>query len=180
METFVEPRPFVRDPGYAEQRQASLEALDMETIDRPIVDIVKNLQALSFCFTLQSCYGHFVHTAQRDRNNTERLPDSGDVGSVTYRIAYIALCVENSAEGKDLFRQLAGMPALNPEYIQFGSAEWFWARHVNSYALQVEPRRYMSKDQICIGYPEALCIQEARDAFFAELRKITQVQSERA
>jgi hypothetical protein len=169
LETFVEPKPFVRNPEYTEQRQTSLEALDIETIDRPIVDIVKNLQAL--------CYGHFVHAAQRDRNNTERLPDSGDVGSVTYRIAYIALCVENSADGKDLYRQLAEIPAANPDYIQFGSAEWFWARHVNSYALQVEPRRYMNKDQITIGYPEALRIQEARDTLFSEIRKVIQVQS---
>lgn len=29
--------------------------------------------------------------------------------------------------------------AIEPDYLQFGSADWFWERWLNSYALQVEP-----------------------------------------
>jgi hypothetical protein len=146
--------------------------LDIGTIDAPIVDIVKSFQDLCCCFTLQSCYGHFVHADQQDQNSTEPLPTSDAIATVTYRIAYVALCLENTHAGRKLLEDLRDIPKADPEYIQFGSAGWFWAKHVNSYVLQVEPKRYMDKDQVTIDYQEALHIQEVRDRFFSELRRV--------
>ena len=150
--------------------------MDIDTIDAPIVDIVKSFQDLPCCFTLQSCHGHFIHAAQQDRNSTERLPISDGVAPVTYRIAYIALGLENSLEGKELLEDLRDIPTADPECIQFGSAEWFWARQVNSYVLQVEPQRFKDKDQATIDYQEALHIQEVRDNFFSELKGLLHEQ----
>ena len=150
--------------------------MDIDMIDAPIVDIVKSFQDLPCCFTLQSCYGHFIHEAQQDRNSTERLPISDGVGPVSYRIAYVALCIENSPEGKELLEDLRDIQTADPECIQFGSAEWFWARQVNSYVLQVEPERFKDKDQATIDYQEALHIQEVRDNLFSELRRLLHEQ----
>ena len=162
----------MENPRYLRDRREALKALDLHVIDRPIVELIEGFSVLPQCFTLQSCYGHFVHTGQQDRNNTERLHISDGSALVTYRIAYIALCIENSPEGKGLFEDLRDISAANPEFIQFGSAEWFWDRQVNSYALQVEPERYMDKDQVTIDYREALRVQDARDSFFSELRDL--------
>ena len=95
---------------------------------------------------------------------------------VTYRIAYVALCIENSSEGKELLEKLRTIPTADSEYVQFGSAEWFWAKQVNSYVLQVEPERFKHEDQATIGYKEALHIQEVRDNFFSDLRKLPDEQ----
>jgi hypothetical protein len=95
---------------------------------------------------------------------------------VEYRIAYIALCIEESSSGKALFDDFRGIPETEPDYIQFGCAEWFWKRQVNSYALQVEPRRYMTKDKVRVGYKEALDIERVRNRFFDQLNKLLQAR----
>ena len=172
METFTEPKDLVDDPRYDQHRQASLSAMDLDTIDPPIVNIVKSFQELHCCFTLQSCHGHFIYTAQQDRNSTEPLPISDRIATVTYHIAYVALCLENCPAGKELLEDLRQISQADPEFIQFGSADWFWDRQVNSYALQVEPKRYMNKDKVTIDYREALHIQEVRDGFFSEIRSL--------
>jgi len=172
LETFTEPKDLVNNPHYLQQRQTSQAALDIDTIDAPIVDIVKSFQYLPCCFTLQSCYGHFIHTGQQDYKSMERLPISDGVGPVTYRIAYVAFCLDNSPEGRELLGGLRAISVADPGYIQFGSAEWFWAKQVNSYILQVEPERFKDKDQATADYQEALHIQEVRDNFFSELRKL--------
>ena len=176
METFTKPKGFVENPHYLHQRQTSLATLDINTIDAPIVDIVKSFQDFPCCFTLQSCYGHFIRADQEDHKSTECLPISDGIGPVTYRIAYVALCLENSSEGQKLLEDLRAIPAVDPRYIQFGSAEWFWTRQVNSYVLQVEPERFKDNDQATIDYPEALHIQKVRDNFFSELRKLLLTQ----
>jgi hypothetical protein len=172
VETFTEPKAFVDNTGYLQQRQASLAAMDVHTIDAPIADVVTSFQNLLCCFTLQSCHGHFIHPAQQDRNSTERLPILDGIAAVTYRIAYVALCLENSAEGKELLEGLRHIPAVDPECIQFGSADWFWSRQVNSYVLQVEPERFKDKDEATVDYQEALHIQQVRDNFFSEIRRV--------
>jgi hypothetical protein len=53
---------------------------------------------------------------------------------------------------------------------QFGSANWFWERWVNSYALQVEPVAHRLQDEVILEPAEALHTQRARDLFFRELR----------
>ena len=169
METFTEPKDFVDNPGFREQRKKSLGKLDISSIDEPIIDIIENLAKLSYCFTLQSCYGHFLHNFRKDSHRIEPLPQSERITSVEYRIAYIALCIEVNECGMAFFKDLKEVPLIDAEYIQFGSAEWFWKRHVNSFALQVEPERYMTKDKIFVDYDEALHLQDTRNRFFAEI-----------
>ena len=174
METFTEAKDFVDSPDFLKQRQASLVAFRNVTIDAPIVDIVESINNLPCCFTLQCCYGHFLQAGQQDPNNFERLQSADSSAEVTYRLAYIAFCIENSPQGKRLYKDLSNIPVVDPDFIQFGSGEWFWHRHLNSYALQVEPERFMDKDQATIDYQEALRVQDARDNFYSELRTMLQ------
>ena len=174
METFTQPKEFVDNPHYRAQRQGYLDRLDMNTVDRPIVEIIDGFSKLPYCFTLQSCYGHFVHDFQKHPHNIEPLPDSDSILPVEYRIAYLALCVENSDPGRALFRDLEKIPAMDTVYVQFGSADWFWERQVNTYVLQVEPERYMMQDRAVIGYQEALYIEEIRHRFFTAVNRLVQ------
>jgi len=66
LETFIEPKELVDNPRYQEQRHRALSELSDGMIDTPIVEIINNLNKLPCCFTLQSCYGHFVHDNQED------------------------------------------------------------------------------------------------------------------
>jgi hypothetical protein len=91
-----------------------------------------------------------------------------------YRIAYIALCVENSREGVCLRSLLEEVPGIDPKYVQFGSPEWFWKSHPNMYALQVEPHRFMYEDVAVIAHKEALYVQDVRKHFFERLEQIVE------
>lgn len=179
METFTELREFADSPRYCEQRRQTIERLDMRTIDAPIADIVRGLTNLPSCFPLQSCYGHFVYGRQPDPRNVARLPNSDGITAVLYRIAYIALCIENSRCGRDLFRRLGRIPACDPEYIQFGCADWFWNQQVNSYVLQVTPGRNRAQDSFEVDYQEALVIEKVKDRFFDRLRHLLKEKRER-
>ena len=69
-------------------------------IDEPIVEIVKGFNRLPYCFTLQSCYGHFVHSEHDNPHNLDPLPGTDTISDIEYRIAYIAFCIENNNEGE--------------------------------------------------------------------------------
>ena len=138
-------------------------------IDSPIIEVINGLNQIPYCFTLQCCYGHFIHDGQADVHGIDPLPVSDKIAQVTYRIAYIALCVENSEKGKAFLENFQKITAPDPENIQFGSPEWFWNSHPNSYALQVEPERYKNKDSVSLDYREALSIQKTRNIFFSEV-----------
>ncbi len=172
METFTGLKDFVNNPHYREQRKKSLRSLDMSTIDAPLIEIIEDFTKLSYCFTLQSCYGHFVYKNQKDEKNTESLPVSEKITNVEFRIAYIALCLEDSDAGRQLFNELIRVPVIDPDTIQFGCAEWFWKDYLNSYALQVEPERYKTKDRCSVSYQEALHIEKTRNEFFAGIKRI--------
>jgi len=174
METFTKIKPLIDNFLYQKQREKSLSRLDINTIDTPIIEIINSFAKLPFCFTLQSCYGHFVYKNQKNPKNVEPLPDSDYISNVVYRIAYVALCIQNDDRGKILLEKLSNIPSIDPEYVQFGCAEWFWEKQVNSYALQVEPQRYKTKDRISISYKEALYIEKIRNEVFMELKKIIQ------
>jgi hypothetical protein len=174
LETFVQLKRFVDDPGFHGQRQRHLAELDLSVIDAPIVELVDHFAKLPYCFTLQSCYGHFLHSGQQDPCNIEPLPISDTITMVEYRIAYVALCIENSKLGQNLFHALGKIQTIDPKYVQFGCAEWFWQRQVNSYALQVGPERYMRKDKATVNYREALHIEKVRNHFFVRLKKLIQ------
>lgn len=169
METFTEPRAFVKNSHYHKQRRESLQKLDLSNIDPPIIDIVRGFSKLQYCFTLQSCYGHFLYPGNRDPDNIKPLPVENGIESVEYRIAYLAICIEDSIHGKELFDNLGEIPSVDQEYIQFGSADWFWERQLNSYALQVEPMRHMTRDRCRIDYKEALHVEKIRNQFFEQL-----------
>ena len=47
-------------------------------------------------------------------------------------------------------------------------------RQVNSYVLQVEPKRHMMKDKLSVDYWEALHIEKIRNNFFTQLKKLVQ------
>lgn len=173
METFDAIRQFVDNPRYEAERRRSLQSLPFENIDAPIRTLVEGFSRLSCCFTLQCCYGHFVYVGQAEPGNLEPLPLQ-DIGTVTYRIAYFALCLQDSPEGRTLFSRLAEIPSIDPAYVQFGSPGWFWGLHLNSFALQVEPERFQFQDQAIIGHTEALHVQQVRNIFFTRLRELIQ------
>lgn len=171
MRTFEAVRELVDDPGYTAERERVLASLELEDIDAPLRRIIRGFAALPYCFTLQCCYGHFVHAAQPQPDNLEPLLPGG-AGSVRYRIAYVALCLEDSAEGRRLYADLSELPGIDPDYLQFGSPGWFRLRRPNSYALQVEPLRFAEQDEAVLPYREALHVQQIRERFFARLEEL--------
>ncbi len=172
METFTEPKQLTENPNFEKQRRASLTTVSDTEIDVPIIEIIKDFNRLPFCFTLQSCYGHFLYNGQRNPDNLDALPVTRTIAKVEYRIAYIVFCLENSDPGRNLFGALKEISAIDPEYIQFCSAEWFWKRQVNSYALQVEPDRFKHEDTAIIGGGEALYIERTRNYFFVQIKEL--------
>jgi hypothetical protein len=172
METFTAPKKLVDNPHFQEKKEEGLAHLSDDMIDPPIIDIVNSFNQLPFCFTLQSCYGHFLYNDQKDPQNLNRLPVIKTITSIEYRIAYIAFCIENSVSGGKLLKRLEEITLIDLQNIQFCSAEWFWKRQVNSYALQVEPDRFKRKDSALLDYQEALIIEKIRDSFFARLKEL--------
>jgi len=47
-------------------------------------------------------------------------------------------------------------------YLQFGSADWFWERWLNVYALQVEPACHRMKLEVVLPAVEAAHVQHMR------------------
>ena len=172
METYTELKEFVENPHYQMQRQKSLCNLTDNMIDIPIIEIIKGFNKLPYCFTMQSCYGHFVYKGQKDPHNFEPLPINDSITKVEYRIVYIAFCIKNSPLGRGLFEALKKIPAINSENIQFCCAKWFWKSQVNSYALQVEPDRFKHRDKAILDYNEALHIEKIRNEFFVQLEEL--------
>lgn len=172
METFTELKEFAENPHYEVQKQKMLNGLTDDMIDMPIIDLINGFNKLPYCFTLQSCYGHFVYNGQKNLNNLEPLPVSGGIDKIEYRIAYIAFCIENSASGKWLFEKLNEITFIDSENIQFCCAEWFWKKQNNSYALQVEPDRFKCQDTASIDFKEALHIEKVRNKFFSRLYEL--------
>ena len=172
METFTSIKDIITNPGYKEQRRKSIKNLPLNAIDPPIVNLISKINKLSCCFTLQCCYGHFLHKQQQNTHCCESLPILRVKSSIEYRIAYIAFCLEESILGKQLFKNLMDIPSIDPDYIQVGCAGWFWQRQINSYALQVEPKRFMEKDSCKLDYEEVVHVQKVRDAFFLKIDQV--------
>lgn len=172
METYAEPKDLVKNPNYREQRRTILAQLAGVSIDTPIVEHIDLFNRLPYCFTLQSCYGHFLYDNRKDPRNIDPLPATGLIGVAEYRIAYVAFCIENNNSGRALLHALRKMSAIDPENIQFCSAEWFWERQVNSYALQVEPYRFRQEDTAVLSYEEALKVEQTRNRFFVALKEL--------
>lgn len=178
MQTYTEPKELIENPGFRDQRRVSLAGLNDGMIDAPIVTIVKAFNRLPYAFTIQCCYGHFLYTGQRNPHNLEPLPVMEGTAQVEYRIAYLAFCIENSDSGRWLLQVLQDLTFLDQDNIQLGSAEWFWERQVNSYALQVEPERYKHQDRAILEYAEATRIEATRKAFFSALEQVLREQGQ--
>ena len=184
METFIPAMPFITNPRFHEEREKHIAAvrnlIQAGEIDPPLVPILLGLNAVSCCFPVQSCYGHFVHQFEPEEKNLARLaPYKGTVTDVRYRLAYIALCIEESDEGVSLCHELRDIPRLCPSCIQFGSARWFWERLANTYVLQVEPARAKEKNSLLLTYEEALVLEGVRDRFFAYLSEVITAHARR-
>jgi len=171
MKTYCTAKPLEQNPQFLKQREKALRKFDINAIDEPIRDIIETLARLPYCFTQQCCYGHFVHESQKDRNNFEPLPDLLTIDRIEYRIAYIAFCVENNADGSRLLEKFRKLTDIDPENIQFGCGEWFWNKQVNSYAVQVEPDRFKAQDTAIVGLEEARRLEQVRNSLFIQLRK---------
>jgi hypothetical protein len=179
VETFTDPKKMVENPNYQDQRQKSLAGLSDDLIDAPIIELINDFNKLPYCFTLQSCYGHFIYYGQSNPHNLEPLPITDTLDRVEYRIAYICLCIQNGDLGRWLLEALKEITPIEPGNIQFCCAEWFWKRQVNSYALQVQPDRFKRKDSAILDYREALHIEKIRNEFFVHLQKLLQKQQVR-
>lgn len=89
-------------------------------------------------------------------------------------MAYIAFCIENSPPGKKVAEKLKNIPLqVDRKLVQFCSAQWFWDQWVNSYALQVMPRRFRDRDSAVMDYYEAKEVKRVRDIFFAVMKEFT-------
>jgi hypothetical protein len=178
LETFTAPKELTEYPHYKEQRQKSIAALKNAIIDEPIREIIKDFNKLPYCFTMQSCYGHFLYNGQKDPHSIDPLPVKKTIFRVEYKIAYIAFCIEGSDSGRRLLETLEEITDIDPQNIQFCCAEWFWKKQINSYALQVEPDRFKHEDKAILDYKEALNIEKIRNMFFAQLKVLLRKQQD--
>ena len=112
VETFTEPKALLENPHFQEQRHRCLAGLSDGMIDKPIIELINAYNELPYCFTLQSCFGHFVCCGQNDPHNLEPLPINDPIAKVEYRIAYIAFCIEHSALGRMLLDALKGITGV--------------------------------------------------------------------
>lgn len=164
----------MENPHYHAQKQKALLDLTDDMIDIPIISLIERFNKLPYCFTLQSCYGHFRNNNQKDSHNIETLLARDINPQIEYRIAYITFCIENSLLGKELFKSLQRITAINLENVQFCCAGWFWKKQINSYVLQVEPDRFKRKDTAILDFEEALHIEKIRNKFFIKLYELVE------
>ena len=70
------------------------------------------------CFTVQCCWGHFVHRLEPNPKNL--VPPSHykgvkeKIGTIRYRIAYLAVCLEDSWGGHEIYHGLGEMAKRDP------------------------------------------------------------------
>jgi hypothetical protein len=173
MNTFTALKPFTINTGFSRQREVSHYNFSKVQIDPPVNNLLYMIKKLPYCYSIQSCCGHFVY-GNKDLINTDKLPELPPDERIEYRIAYLAFCIEDSREGKIFFNELKKIPELDEDYIQFGCAEWFWNMQPNSYILQVEPERFSDMDKILVSYPEAVHIELVRNKFIEYLEELLQ------
>ena len=104
METFTGLTDFVPDLNYQIRRKKILSKDFYLETDFPVRDIVKNINELLYCFTLQSCYGHFVLDSGESSHSLKSFSKLNQ-SKLKYKIAYLALCIENLRD--EIFTELA-------------------------------------------------------------------------
>lgn len=168
METYTDYKPIIRNSNFKADRQVALEKLDLGLIDAPLRTLVKDINRLPYIFTTQCCHGHFQKTDGEEILQFKRAKTND---RVKYRLAYIAFCIEDSLPGRNIRKKLVNIPlSIDQDKIQFFSAQWFWDQWLNSYALQVMPKRLKGQDTAQLEYVEAREIAVVRDTFFAYLK----------
>ena len=173
METYTRPKKLVKNPHYQKQKERSVAKLNNSMIDKPIINIVNSFNKLSYCFTLQCCFGHFIYEGQKNLHNFKPLNAvSLKTNNIKYKIAFIAFCVQNNKLGKIFLKSVARVEKIDPKSVQFCCAEWFWKNQVNSFVLQVEPEEFKHQDTALLNIEEALHIERIRNEFFVSLEKI--------
>jgi len=174
METFVNPKEMVEDDRFSEKRANAIRHLSMSDIDPPIRDIIQGFKGMRHCFTIQSCHGHIIKQIQGGDRFKRIDPESGLPGNGLYQIAYLALALEYSEAGRQLYHGLEDISLLDDDFIQFGSAGWFWHTQgfCNSFVIQVEPDRFRHLDRFKMDRGEARIWLKIRELFFGELRKL--------
>jgi len=177
METYSQAKPMVEDRSYEARRNEAISLLKDElsagNIDPPLIGLLQDISKMRHCYTLQSCYGHFVHDLRTDDKNTEPIGKfKGSISRVHYRIAYLAFCMQNSESGRRLHDDLKKVVEIDPGYVQFGSADWFWKRAPNSYVVQLPPERSKEVDSVWVDIDEALHMESLRERFFREIGTI--------
>ena len=171
METFTKPKKLIRNPDYPHNKVEQISKIRSPKVDLPLRKFICTFNRIPHAFTLQCCWGHFLPKNQEKPVKMDELPESYELEKVLYQIAYIAFCVQHCNEGKQFLKRLEQTVSLNPLFIQFGSASWFWQRQVNSFVLQVMPDRFKLHDRIVLDYEEALQIQKWRSVFFNHLNQ---------
>gem|GEM_PF-5818330 len=160
----MQPKALVYNPGFQAQKDAILSGLDSAAIDPPLAGLIAGINKLACSFTLQCCFGHFVHKSNRHPFNTEALPEEADIRRVDYKIAYLAFCLDESPSGRELYRKLEDLTAIDPGYIQFGSAMWFLGKvrsipmscRLNPNALRDKTRQGWSIGKHCVWKRRAM------------------------
>ncbi|HUV61029.1 MAG TPA: hypothetical protein VMW71_02540 [Thermoplasmata archaeon] len=84
----------------------------------------------------------------------------------------MAFCVQNTPSDLRLFKDPKYVAEEDSEYIQFGSASWFWNRSMNSYVLQAELVRHSSEDSFDVGTAEAARVEAARGTLYAKIVEV--------
>ncbi len=174
MLTFIKPRQMVQDPSFVSRKKSIKSSLNISTIDFQIENLIKEIYNLSFCYTVQSCYGHIIRGVP-NLHTLERIEITGKLPKIaTYQVAYIAIVIENSNSGNKLFNNLLNIPFIDQKFIHFGSAEWFWDDQGfnNSYVIQVIPSESKYLDHFNMNQESAIQWVSARTKFFQELERL--------
>lgn len=170
MQTYMPLQDFVANPSFGAQRRAALDKLRPEDIDPPIRETILAMNRLDYCFTLQCCWGHFVFPGNLDEHNLNPLPDQDPGCVIRYRLAYVALCLDNTAQGHAFLAGMRDISRMDPACIQVGCAQWFWNSQVNSFVIQAELERHQHQDTANVNFEEARRLDKARDLVFQGLQ----------
>ncbi len=174
MKTFTKPEKMVKDSQYQKKRTKSIANLDMNIIDPQIKNLIATLSHLSCCFTIQSCHGHLVTTTNADQLELCPILPEPLPKKALYQVAYIALVIENSPTGIDLYNSLKKIPPHELDFLQFGTATWFSKTlgYSNVYILQASPERHMYLDRFEMEHKEVPNWDDARKFMFESIQKI--------
>lgn len=70
LQTFTPEKSLVENPGFEQQRAEAhhqlQELIRAQEIDPPLFPLLSRFRAVPHCFTIQSCYGHFVCEQEPD------------------------------------------------------------------------------------------------------------------